>query len=403
MSSDNIQDTWQYSTKEIHGGTQRTPFAETSEPIFVTSGFVYDNAQQAEKTFKGKLEHYQYSRISNPNLDALSRRLCLLEDAQACLLTATGMGAVFSTFASTLSRGDRIVASKALFGSSFYIIDTILPRFGIEVTWVNGHSLDDWKEALNRPAKLVHIETPSNPMLDILDISKIADYAHHAGALLAVDNVMATPIFQQPLKLGADIVIYSATKHIDGQGRVLGGAVLGSKKWIQDILKPFITNTGQALSPFNAWVLLKGLETLSLRVKEMARISLNIAEFLCEKAPIIHHVRYPSLKRDPQHQLIKQQMSGGGSVISFEVEGGKNGAFAFMNALQIIKISNNLGDVRTLITHPATTTHSKLSKEERLSLGITDGTIRLSVGLEATQDLRKDLATAIEAVKSQKS
>lgn len=387
------------STKLLHQDVSRTEHGETSEAIFLTSGFVYDSAEQAAATFTGDVAHYQYSRFGNPTTDALQNRLALLEGAEACIVTASGMGAVSSALLAHLKQGDRVVASRALFGSCYWIVTTLLPKYGIETVLVDGDDWAGWEAALSQPTGAVLIESPSNPMLDILDIERIATLAHKAGALLMVDNVFASPVGQKPLALGADVVLYSCTKHIDGQGRVLGGAVLGRKQWIEETLQPYTRNTGNALSPFNAWVLLKGIETLPLRVNAMAGNASAVAHFL-ENAPGIARVSYPGLASHPQRAIVEKQMSNGGSLVAFEVEGGKEAAFRFLNAFKLIAISNNLGDARSLATHPATTTHSKVDAGERARLGITDGAIRLSVGLEDSQDLIADLERGLAALKA---
>jgi O-succinylhomoserine sulfhydrylase len=381
----------------VHGGVQRTQHGETAEALFLTSGYVYDDAEQAEGTFAGTVEHYQYSRFANPTLTMLEDRLCLIEGAEACRTTATGMAAVNSALLAHLKAGDRVVASRALFGSCHWIVSTLLPKFGIATEFVDGSDLAQWRDALSRPAQLVLLETPSNPMLELVDLRAVADLAHAAGAIVVVDNVFATPLLQQPLKLGADVVVYSCTKHIDGQGRVLGGAVLGNKKWINETLQPFIRNTGPALSPFNAWVLLKGLETLALRVDAGCRGAAAIAEFLAAR-PEVTRVWYPTRADHPQQALALAQMSAGGTVVTFEVAGGKDAAFSVMNAFGLIAVSNNLGDSKSLVTHPATTTHMRIGPEERDKLGITDGVIRLSVGLEDIEDLKDDLAQALATI-----
>jgi O-succinylhomoserine sulfhydrylase len=378
------------ATRLVHGGVQRTHHGETAEALFLTSGYVYDDAEQAEATFAGTVEHYQYSRFANPTLTMLEQRLCLIEDAEACRTTATGMAAVNAALLSHLKTGDRVVASRALFGSCHWIVSTLLPKFGIETEFVDGADLGQWKAALSRPANLVLLESPSNPMLELVDLPAVAELAHAAGAIVVVDNVFATPLLQQPLKLGADVVVYSCTKHMDGQGRVLGGAVLGSKKWINDVLQPFIRNTGPALSPFNAWVILKGIETLALRVDAASRTAAALADFLAEQPGVIR-VWYPTRKDHPQHALAVAQMSGGGTLVTFEVAGGKDGAFQVMNGFELIAVSNNLGDSKSLATHPATTTHMRIGEPERARLGITDGVIRVSIGLEDAEDLKDDL------------
>jgi O-succinylhomoserine sulfhydrylase len=386
--------TYRPATLLVQGGVNRSNFGETAEALFLTSGFVYDSAEQAEATFTGAVQHYQYSRFGNPTVAALEERLALLEGAEACRATATGMAAVNAALLSHLKTGDRVVASRALFGSCHWIVSTLLPRYGIATEFVDGSDLAQWRTALSKPANLVLLETPSNPMLELVDLQAVSDLAHKAGAIVVVDNVFATPLLQQPLKLGADVVVYSCTKHIDGQGRVLGGAVLGSKKWIEETLQPFTRNTGPALSPFNAWLLLKGMETLSLRVHAGCRSAETIADFLATR-PEIARVWYPTRADHPQQALALKQMSGGGTLVTFEVRGGKEGAFRFMNAMKLIAISNNLGDSKSLATHPATTTHMRIAVEERARLGITDGVVRLSVGLEDVEDIKDDLAQAL--------
>jgi O-succinylhomoserine sulfhydrylase len=384
------------ATRLVHGGVRRSEYGETAEALYLTSGYIYDDAEQAEQTFTGAVDHYQYSRFANPTLAMLEDRLCLIEGAEACRATATGMAAVNATLLSHLKCGDRVVASRALFGSCHWIVSTLLPRFGIESVFVDGADLVQWRDALSKPTNLVLLETPSNPMLDIVDLPEVAALAHAAGAIVVVDNVFATPLLQQPIKLGADVVVYSCTKHIDGQGRVLGGAVLAGKKWINDILQPFIRNTGPAMSPFNAWVLLKGMETLALRVGTGCRSAEVIAEFLAAQIGVTR-VWYPTRADHPQRDLATKQMVAGGTVVTFEVAGGKAGAFRVMNAFQLIAISNNLGDSKSLATHPATTTHLRIGETERAKLGISDGVIRLSVGLEDPEDLKDDLKRALVA------
>jgi O-succinylhomoserine sulfhydrylase len=384
------------ATRLVHGGVSRSQFGETAEAIFLTSGFVYDSAEQAEATFAGTEQHFQYSRFGNPTVAMLEGRLADIEGAEACRATATGMAAVHAALLSYLKAGDRVVASRALFGSCHWIVSTLLPRYGIETEFVDGADLAQWRAALARPAQLVLLETPSNPMLEIVDLRTVAELAHQAGAIVVVDNVFSTPLLQQPLALGADVVVYSCTKHIDGQGRTLGGAVLGRASWVQETLQPFIRNTGPSLSPFNAWVLLKGLETLALRVAASCSSAAAIADFLA-KRPEISRVWYPTRADHPQHDLAAQQMSGGGTIVTFEIADGKEAAFRAMNALGLIAVSNNLGDSKSLATHPATTTHMRIGAAERTRLGITDGVIRLSVGLEDVQDLQEDLAQALAA------
>jgi O-succinylhomoserine sulfhydrylase len=389
--------TYRPATLLVQGGTERSQFGETAEALFLTSGFVYDDAEQAEATFAGTIKHFQYSRFGNPTVSMLEQRLALLEGAEACRATATGMAAVHAALLSHLKAGDRVVASRALFGSCHWIVSTLLPRYGIAAEFVDGGNLEQWRVALARPANLVLLESPSNPMLEIVDLKAVADLAHAAGAIVVVDNVFATPLHQKPLQLGADVVVYSCTKHIDGQGRVLGGAVLGRQKWVDDTLQPYIRNTGPSISPFNAWLLLKGMETMALRVDAGARSAAAIADFLAAR-PEISRVWYPTRADHPQRALAMAQMSSGGTLVTFEVKGGKDAAFRVMNAFSLIKISNNLGDSKSLATHPATTTHFRIGAEERGKLGITDGVVRLSVGLEDVEDLKEDLGQALAAL-----
>ena len=381
-------------TLAVRGGLSRSAFDETSEAMFLTSGFVYESAEQAEAAFKDEVEKFIYSRYGNPTVSMFEERLRLLEGAEACFATASGMAAVWVALAALCGEGDRIVASRALFGSCFVIIDEILPRFGVEAVFVDGTDLTQWQEALSEPTAAVFFETPSNPMQELVDIAEVSRLAHAVGAMVVVDNVFGTPVFSRPLEHGADIVVYSATKHIDGQGRVLGGAVLGPADFIGGPVKNLMRHTGPAMSPFNAWVLLKGLETLSLRVGQMAANALTLARHLEGREGIVKVV-YPMLESHPQHDLAQQQMTGGGTVITFEVRGGKEVAFAFMNALEIVDISNNLGDSKSLVTHPATTTHRRLSPQARSAVGIGDGTVRISVGLESVEDLIEDVEAAL--------
>lgn len=385
------------ATLLVQGGVERSQFGETAEALYLTSGFIYDDAEQAEATFKNEVQHYQYSRFGNPTVSMLENRLALIEGAEACRATATGMAAVHSALLSHLKCGDRVVASRALFGSCHWIVSTLLPRYGVKTEFVDGADMDQWRAALATPANLVLLESPSNPMLDIVDLKAVSDLAHEAGAIVVVDNVFATPLLQKPFKLGADVVVYSCTKHIDGQGRVLGGAVLGRKKWVEDTLVPFIRNTGPSISPFNAWLLLKGIETLALRVEAGCRNASTVADFLAAQ-PEIARVWYPTRDDHPQRDLAMSQMSAGGTLVTFEVKGGKEAAFKAMNAFRLIKVSNNLGDSKSLATHPATTTHMRIGAEERTKLGITDGVIRLSVGLEDVEDVKEDLAAGLAAI-----
>ena len=377
-------------TLAIRGGLARSSFDETAEAIFLTSGFVYDSAEQAEAAFKEEIEKFIYSRYGNPTVAMFEERLRLLEGAEACFATASGMSAVFVALSALLGQGDRVVASRGLFGSCFVILDEILPRWGVETVFVDGPDLEQWREALSAPTTAVFFETPSNPMQELVDMASVVDLAHAAGAKVVVDNVFGTPVFSKPLQFGADVVVYSATKHIDGQGRTLGGAVLGTREFIDGPVKNLMRHTGPAMSPFNAWVLVKGLETLSLRVEKQAASALAVAQSL-EAHPRVTRVVYPWLESHPQHELARRQMSGGGTVVTFEVDGGKAEAFAVMNALRIVDISNNLGDAKSMVTHPATTTHRRLTPEARAAIGITDGTVRISVGLEDVRDLVEDL------------
>lgn len=394
--------TWRPATKLVRAGLDRSAHGETAEALYLTSGFVYDDAAQAEATFKNEIAHYQYSRFGNPTVSMFEARMAALEGAEACRATATGMAAVHAALLSHVKCGDRVVASRALFGSCHWIVSTLLPRYGVETAFVDGPDLDQWKAALAKPTAAVLLESPSNPCLEIIDIAAVCELAHAAGAIVIVDNVFATPLLQSPLKLGADVVMYSATKHLDGQGRVLGGAVLGGRKWIDETLQPFIRNTGPSISAFNAWVLLKGMETLALRVDAMGRSAARIADFLAER-PEISRILYPGRADHPQHALAMRQMKGGGTLVAFDVTdpqggGGKAASFRFIDALRLIDIANNLGDTKSMVTHPATTTHMRIGPEERARLNINDGTVRLSVGLEDADDLIDDLAQALDAV-----
>ena len=386
---------WRPATRMVRGGTQRSEHGETSEAIFLTSGYVYGDAGEAEARFKGNAPGFVYSRFGNPTVAMFERRLALIEGAEACKATSTGMAAVFASLMSQLRAGDHIVSSRALFGSCLYIVSELLPRYGIEVTLVDGTDMDQWRAAFRPDTRCVFLESPSNPGLEIIDLEAVAKMAHEVGARLVVDNVFATPLLQPAMRLGADIVVYSATKHIDGQGRCLGGAILSSQAFVDEELLPFLRHTGPSLSPFNAWVLLKGLETLELRVERMCANALDVATFL-EGRSGVARVLYPGLTSHSQHALAKRQMSAGGTIVSFDVAGGKNAAFAFLDRLCLVDISNNLGDSKSLITHPATTTHQRLSVEDRAALGIGDGLVRLSVGLEDVEDIKIDLAEALD-------
>lgn len=383
-------------TQAVRGGLRRTEMDETAEAMFLTSGYVYDSAEEAEKAFLpgGGAGRFVYSRYGNPTVQMFEERLRLIEGAEAVRGTSSGMAAVFASLMCQVRAGDRVVASRALFGSCHYICNDLLPRYGVETVFVDGTKIEEWEKALSKKTRAVFLESPSNPMLEIIDLRKVSELAHAAGARVVVDNVFATPLLQKPLQLGADVVVYSATKHIDGQGRTLGGAVLGSQKFIEDELANFLKHTGPSLSPFNAWVLLKGLETLDLRLQAQCQSALNIAKFL-EAHPKISRALYPLLPSHPQARLAATQMTGGGTVVTLELKAGKQAAFRFLNALTLVDISNNLGDSKSLACHPATTTHQRVGPEERAKLGISDGVVRLSVGLEDEADLISDLEQAL--------
>ncbi|MCL5778131.1 O-succinylhomoserine sulfhydrylase [Limibaculum sp. FT325] len=392
-------------TRLVHEGARRSQYGETSEALFLTQGFVYPSAEAAEARFKGELapgeEGFIYARYGNPTVAMFEDRIAALEGAEAAFATASGMAAVHAALMCQLKAGDHVVAARALFGSCLYIVETLCPRFGVEVTLVDGVDLAQWRAAMRPETRLLFLESPSNPTLEIADIAAIAAIGHEWGARLVVDNVFATPLFQRPLALGADVVVYSATKHIDGQGRCLGGVICGSERFIRDEVEPFVKHTGPALSPFNAWVMLKSLETMAVRVQAQTDGAEQLARHLAgrarEGAPL-GRVLYPGLADHPQHDLAARQMERPGQIVSFEVAGGQPGAFRFLNALQVIAISNNLGDAKSLVTHPATTTHQRLSEEARGRLGITPGLVRLSVGLEDPEDLKEDIDQALARV-----
>lgn len=381
----------------VRGGLNRSPFDETAEAIYPTSGYVYTTAAEAEAAFAGDVERFIYSRYGNPTVAMFEERLRLLEGAEACMATASGMAAVFGSLASLVSAGDRVVGSRALFGSCSVILTEILPRLGVHTELVDGTDLDRWAEALSEPAKAVFLESPSNPGLQIIDIAAVADLAHAAGATVIVDNVFATPVLQSPMALGADVVVYSATKHIDGQGRVLGGAVLSTRQYLDDHLMPFLRHTGPSLSPFNAWTLLKGMETLRLRVDASSESALRIATKL-EGHRRLARVLYPGLPSHPQHNLAMSQMSTGGTVVAIDIDGGKAETFAVLDAFDLFDISNNLGDSKSLVTHPATTTHRRLGPDGRALVGIGESMVRLSIGLEDTEELLHDIMQALDAI-----
>ncbi|WP_375306709.1 O-succinylhomoserine sulfhydrylase [Bradyrhizobium sp. A11] len=382
-------------TRLVHSGTLRSQYGETSEALFLTQGYVYDSAEQCEARFKGEDPGFIYSRYSNPTIAMFERRMIELEGAEAARSAATGMAAVTTAILAPLKAGDHVVASRALFGSCLYVVQDLLPRYGIETTLVDGLDLDQWQRALRPNTKTFFLESPTNPTLDVLDIPAIAEIAHKGGARLVVDNVFATPIWQSPLALGADVVVYSATKHIDGQGRCLGGIILSSEAFIAEHIHNFMRQTGPSISPFNAWVLLKGLETLGVRVRAQTETASRIAEVLASH-PKISRLVYPGRADHPQAALVKKQMRGGSTLVGFEVKGGKAAAFRVLNALKLARISNNLGDAKSLVTHPATTTHQRLKPEDRAALGIGEGFIRFSAGLEHADDLIEDLTAALE-------
>jgi O-succinylhomoserine sulfhydrylase len=393
---DDEADEWKTATALIHGGTLRSQFQETSEAIFLTSGFVHESSEAAEGRFEGAKSGYVYSRYANPTVGMFEERMRMIEGAEASRATASGMSAVFTALFAQLKAGDHLVAGRALFGSCHYIVHDLLPRFGVETTLVDGRDLGAWEAAVRPNTKAFFYESPTNPTLEIVDIPAVSEIAHAAGALVTIDNVFATPLLQNPLKLGADVVVYSATKHIDGQGRCLGGIVLGPEKLITENVHDLLKHTGPSMSPFNAWICLKGLETLPVRLERQCASAETVTEFLTQR-PEIDRVFFPSHASHPQYDLAMKQMSAGGQIVSFEVKGGKEAAFAFQNALKIIKISNNLGDVKSLITHPATTTHQRIGAEARAELGIGDGLVRISVGLEDITDLLADIDQALTA------
>jgi O-succinylhomoserine sulfhydrylase len=387
---------WGDGTKLVRGGLDRSPHGETSEALFLNSGFVYDEPETAERRFAGEDDGYVYGRYGNPTVTMFEERLRLLEGAEACYALASGMASVFGALACQLKAGDHLVASKALFGSCYQIVTSILPRFGIRTTLVDGGDLKAWKEAITAETKCVFLETPSNPTLEVIDLEAVCAIAKAKGVTVVVDNIFATPILQRPLAYGADVIVYSGTKHMDGQGRVLGGAIMSTRKFKDELLKPFLRHTGPSISPFNAWVLLKGLETMKLRVEAQSRAAHTIAETL-SALPGVTRVIYPHLDSHPQAQLSRKQMTLGGTMVTFEVAGGKTKAFNVLRHLGIIDISNNLGDAKSLMTHPASTTHRNIGPDARAMMGITEGMLRLSVGLEEVDDLIGDLKQALAA------
>ena len=382
-------------TKLVRGGLQRSQFNETSEALFLNSGFVYESAEQAEAIFKGDETGYQYSRYSNPTVDMFEKRLALLDKSEECFATASGMSAVFGSMMCQLKAGDHVLSSSALFGSCRYIVKEILPRYGIEVTFVDGKNISEWEEGIKKNTKIIFFETPSNPCLDLIDLEAVCKLAKNKNVTTIIDNIFASPVLQCPKDFGADIIIYSGTKHIDGQGRTMGGAILTSKQFKEQTLKPFLRHTGPCISPFNAWVMLKSLETIDLRVNKQSDNAEDIAKFLDEN-DTIEKVNYPFLKNFPQFDIAKKQMKKGGNIVSFAIKGDKAKSFKVLNKLKIFDISNNLGDTKSLITHPATTTHRVLEQDERQKLGITDNLVRISVGLENVDDLKQDLEQALK-------
>ncbi len=398
MTDDNGQsnrESQHLATALIHAGRMRTDFCETSEGMFLTSGYTYPNAETARARMAGDEPGFVYSRYANPTIKMLEDRLAEIEGAECCRTTSSGMAAIAAALIAPCKQGDRIVAAKALFGSCTWILKNLMPKFGIETEFVDGSDLDAWAAALSKPTRLVLIESPSNPLLDGVDIQAVADLTHKAGAELVVDNVFATPLYQKPLELGADWVVYSCTKHMDGQGRVLGGAILGKKDAMDEVFDGYLKHTGPALSPFNAWVILKGLETLELRVSRMAETAAKLADFLADH-PGVAQVRYPGRNDHPHRAIFEKQMTSGGTLVSFSFAGGQDAAFRALNKLQTIAISNNLGDAKSLVCHPATTTHRTLSDEEKAEVGLDASWVRLSVGLEHADDLINDLSQALD-------
>lgn len=397
LAANEQQANWRPATQMVHSGTTRSHHGETSEAMYLTQGFIYDSAEAAEARFKGEDDGFIYSRYANPTVEMFEKRMCALEGAEDARATASGMAAVSAALLCQVKAGEHVVAARALFGSCRWVVETLMPRYGIETTLIDGTDLENWQRAVRPNTTAFFLESPTNPTLEVIDIQGVADIANGCGACLIVDNVFATPLYQKPLQLGAHVVVYSATKHIDGQGRCLGGIILSSKDWIDEKLHDYYRHTGPSLSPFNAWTLLKGLETLPLRVRQQSESAAAIAEFISQQQAV-KRVIYPGRSDHPQADIVARQMTGGSTLIAFEVEGGKAAAFAFENTLRTVQISNNLGDAKSLITHPATTTHKNLAEEARAELGITDGTVRLSVGLEDVNDLIEDLGVAFAEI-----
>lgn len=390
---------WRPATQLVHGGTTRSNHGETSEAIFLTQGFVYETSEAAEARFKGETDGFIYARYGSPTNDMFEKRMCMLEGAEDARATASGMAAVSAAILCQLKAGDHIVAARALFGSCRWVVETLAPKYGIECTLIDGRTLENWEKAVKPNTKVFFLESPTNPTLEIVDIAGVARIANMIGAKVVVDNVFATPLMQKPLELGAHVVVYSATKHIDGQGRCLGGVILSDKEWINENLHDYFRHTGPALSPFNAWTLLKGIETLPLRVRQQSENAARVADFLAEQSQVAR-VIYPGRKDHPQADIIARQMKGGSTLVCFDLKGGKEAAFALQNALETIVISNNLGDSKSLITHPATTTHKNLTDEARAELGISPGTVRFSAGIEDSEDLIEDFAKALKSVQA---
>ncbi|MDF2373335.1 MAG: O-succinylhomoserine sulfhydrylase [Rhizobiaceae bacterium] len=393
-AKDDNSKNWRPATQMIHAGINRSQFGETSEALYLTQGFVYPSAEVAEARFMGEEEGFIYSRYANPTVDMFEKRMCALEGAEDARATASGMAAVSSALLCQVKAGDHVVAARALFGSCRWVVETLMPQYGVETTLIDGTDLANWQEAVRPNTKVFFLESPTNPTLEVIDIAGVAEIANAIGATVVVDNVFATPLFQKPLELGAHVVVYSATKHIDGQGRCLGGVVLSSKEWIDEKLHNFFRHTGPSLSPFNAWTLLKGLETLPVRVKQQTENAAKVADYLAGHKAIAR-VIYPGRADHPQADVVAKQMSGGSTLVAFDISGGRQASFAFLNKLRIVAISNNLGDAKSLITHPATTTHKNLAEEARAELGISDEMLRLSVGLEDVDDLIEDLDRAL--------
>ncbi|TDK43097.1 O-succinylhomoserine sulfhydrylase [Antarcticimicrobium luteum] len=392
-----MSDTWKPRTTAVHAGTRRSQYGEMSEAIFLTQGFVYDSAEAAEARFVSAGEdEYIYARYGNPTVRMFEDRIAAIEGAEDGFATASGMAAVSGALSAILRAGDHVVAARALFGSCLYILEEVLTRYGVEVTFVDGTDLDQWRDAIRPGTRAVFFESVSNPTLEVIDIAAVSDLAHAAGALVVVDNVFASPVFSDAAAQGADLIIYSATKHIDGQGRTLGGVILGTKELIRKVVEPYMKHTGGAMSPFTAWVMLKGLETMDLRVRAQAANAQQVAEAV-QHHPALSLVRYPGLAAHPQYDLARAQMGSGGTVLSLDLKGGQPAAFRFLNALKIAQISNNLGDAKTIVTHPATTTHQRLSEEQRARLGITPGLVRISMGIENAEDLLADITGALDA------